>query len=49
MPDNAGNSMTAARMTSLTFSPQSWSDRVDSTDTNDYYRFELATRGWCQV
>lgn len=44
MPDNAGNSMTAARMISLTSGMRSWSDRVDSTDANDYYRFELAAR-----
>ncbi|MFZ4640777.1 MAG: pre-peptidase C-terminal domain-containing protein [Nodosilinea sp.] len=39
--DNAGNTLTAARNIGVLSSTQTFSDWVGSTDTNDYYRFNL--------
>ena len=40
--DNAGNTLAAARNIGTLSSSQSFSDWVGSTDTNDYYRFDLS-------
>jgi hypothetical protein len=41
--DNAGNTLPAARNIGTLTSAQTFSDWVDSVDTNDYYRLDLAT------
>jgi RHS repeat-associated protein len=41
VPDNAGNSLSTARDIGLLNGTQSFSDRVDAIDNNDFYRFEL--------
>ena len=41
-PDNAGNTLTAARNIGTLSSSQTFSDWVGSDDTNDYYRFDLS-------
>jgi hypothetical protein len=41
-PDNAGNTLAAARNIGTLTSSQTFSDWVGSADTNDYYRFDLA-------
>ena len=40
--DNAGNTLATARNIGTLSSSQSFSDFVGSTDTNDYYRFDLS-------
>ncbi|MFN7900100.1 MAG: pre-peptidase C-terminal domain-containing protein [Synechococcaceae cyanobacterium] len=40
--DNAGNTLAAARNIGTLSSNQSFSDWVGSTDSNDYYRFDLS-------
>lgn len=40
--DQAGNSLTAARNLGVLSGTQTFSDAVDSSDQNDYYRFELS-------
>lgn len=42
LPDNAGNTLATARNIGTLSVSQSFSDWVGSTDTNDYYRFDLA-------
>jgi Bacterial pre-peptidase C-terminal domain len=42
-PDNAGNTLTTARMISIGSTPTLLQDFVGAVDTNDYYRFTLNT------
>ncbi|BAY35898.1 peptidase [Nostoc sp. NIES-2111] len=44
MTDNAGNTLTTARKLTLSSSLQTFTDRVDSTDPNDFYSFSLSAR-----
>jgi hypothetical protein len=44
-PDGAGNTLETARDVGFLTSPQTFSDRVDFNDTNDYYRFRVANPG----
>jgi hypothetical protein len=43
VPDNAGNTLATARDITIGATPTTYSDFVDSTDSNDYYRFSLGT------
>jgi hypothetical protein len=43
IPDNAGNTLATARDITIGATPTTYSDFVDSTDSNDYYRFSLGT------
>lgn len=42
-PDQAGNSLTDARLVSVGGTPATFTDFVGAQDTNDYYRFNLST------
>ncbi|MFM6052411.1 MAG: pre-peptidase C-terminal domain-containing protein, partial [Sphaerospermopsis kisseleviana] len=42
--DNAGNTLATARNIGTLSSTQSFTDWVGSTDTNDFYRFDLGTQ-----
>jgi hypothetical protein len=44
VPDNAGNSLGAARDVGVLSGSRSFNDFVGQADTNDYYRFTLTTR-----
>jgi hypothetical protein len=44
MTDNAGNTLTTARQLTFSSNLQTFTDRVDSTDLNDFYRFSLSAR-----
>lgn len=44
MTDNAGNTLTTAKKITLSSSLQTFTDRVDSTDLNDFYSFSLSAR-----
>ncbi|MEY3334253.1 MAG: hypothetical protein RLZZ176_2556, partial [Cyanobacteriota bacterium] len=42
-PDNAGNTLVTARNVTLSSSTTTFQDWVGSADTNDYYRFTVAS------
>ncbi|ABA21508.1 Peptidase [Trichormus variabilis ATCC 29413] len=42
--DNAGNTLTTARKLTVSSNIQTFADRVDSTDPNDFYSFSLSAR-----
>ena len=42
--DNAGNTLTTAKKLSVSSNIQTFADRVDSTDPNDFYSFSLSAR-----
>ena len=44
IPDQAGNTLATARDIGILHNSQSFFDFVGSTDTNDYYRFDLSRR-----
>ncbi|WP_199328453.1 pre-peptidase C-terminal domain-containing protein [Anabaena azotica] len=44
MTDNAGNTLTTARKITLSSNLQTFTDRVDSTDLDDFYSFSLSAR-----